>query len=98
MKVTLLNNADNSSLVASFITSVKGDLDSPVTSNFGNRVGEYRAQAQRIADEIDGDSADFERMRRIAKEIEETLGSISRLFQNFGHVSKEVCRLFRRFC
>lgn len=31
-------------LLTSFITSVRADLDSPVTSNFGSRVGEYSAQ------------------------------------------------------
>lgn len=31
-------------LLNSFISSVKADLDSPVTSNFGNRIAEYRAE------------------------------------------------------
>lgn len=31
-------------MLSSFTTSVKADLDSPVTSNFGNRIAEYRAE------------------------------------------------------
>lgn len=31
-------------LLSSFTTSVKADLDSPVTSNFGNRIAEYRSE------------------------------------------------------
>ena len=31
-------------LISSFLTTVKADLDSPVTSNFGSRIFEYRSQ------------------------------------------------------
>lgn len=31
-------------ILGSFISSVKADLDSPVTSNFGNRIAEYRSE------------------------------------------------------
>lgn len=31
-------------MLSSFTTSVKADLDSPVTSNFGNRIAEYRVE------------------------------------------------------
>lgn len=37
-------------LLTSFISSVKADLDSPVTSNFGTRIGEYRAQVNASLD------------------------------------------------
>ncbi|MCP9265137.1 GTP-ase activating protein for Arf containing protein [Dirofilaria immitis] len=57
-------------MLSSFTTSVKADLDSPVTSNFGNRIVEYRAEAQRIVDEADGYAMDFERLRKAAKRSE----------------------------
>ncbi|KAM3727659.1 ArfGAP with SH3 domain, ANK repeat and PH domain-containing protein [Dirofilaria immitis] len=77
-------------MLSSFTTSVKADLDSPVTSNFGNRIVEYRAEAQRIVDEADGYAMDFERLRKAAKEVEDTLVILTRHFLAFGQTAKEI--------
>uniref|UniRef100_A0A158QAB9 Arf-GAP domain-containing protein n=1 Tax=Enterobius vermicularis TaxID=51028 RepID=A0A158QAB9_ENTVE len=76
-------------LISSFLTTVKADLDSPVTSNFGSRIFEYRSQAQHIADELDGDVIYFDRIRRVSKEVENLLVSLSRQMSALGSVAKE---------
>ncbi|EJD74934.1 GTP-ase activating protein for Arf containing protein [Loa loa] len=77
-------------MLSSFTTSVKADLDSPVTSNFGNRIVEYRAEAQRIVEEAEGYTVDFERLRKAAKEVEDTLVILSRQLLAFGQTAKEI--------
>ncbi|VDK66770.1 unnamed protein product [Onchocerca ochengi] len=77
-------------MLSSFTTSVKADLDSPVTSNFGNRIVEYRAEAQQIVEEADGYAVDFERLRKVAKEVEDTLVILTRQFLAFGQAAKEI--------
>ncbi|VDO30144.1 unnamed protein product [Onchocerca flexuosa] len=77
-------------MLSSFTTSVKADLDSPVTSNFGNRIVEYRAEAQQIVEEADGYAVDFERLRKVAKEVEDTLVILTRQLLAFGQAAKEI--------
>ncbi|CAG9530450.1 unnamed protein product [Cercopithifilaria johnstoni] len=77
-------------MLSSFTTSVKADLDSPVTSNFGNRIAEYRAEAQRIVEEAEGYTGDFERLRKVAKEVEDTLVILTRQLLTFGQAAKEI--------
>ncbi|VDN08528.1 unnamed protein product [Thelazia callipaeda] len=77
-------------MLNSFTTSMKADLDSPVTSNFGNRVMEYRADAQRIVEETESHIVDMERLRKIGKDVEEALSSLSKHFVAFGQAAKEI--------
>lgn len=35
-------------LISQFVTSVKSDIDSPITSNFGNRIADYKSQVGRF--------------------------------------------------
>ncbi|VDM32617.1 unnamed protein product [Toxocara canis] len=83
------NNGSNG-LLASFITSVRADLDSPVTSNFGNRIAEYRNQAQHLSEQIEGDAAEFERLRRISKDLEDAMNTVAKQLLAFAQVAKEV--------
>uniref|UniRef100_A0A158Q8I3 PH domain-containing protein n=1 Tax=Elaeophora elaphi TaxID=1147741 RepID=A0A158Q8I3_9BILA len=78
------------SMLSSFTASVKADLDSPVTSNFGNRIAEYRAEAHRIVEEAEGYTGDFERLRKVAKEVEDTLVILARQLLTFGQTAKEI--------
>ncbi|VDN91236.1 unnamed protein product [Brugia pahangi] len=77
-------------MLSSFTTSVKADLDSPVTSNFGNRIAEYRVEAQRIVEETEGYTVDFERLRKVSKEVEDTLVILVRQLLAFGQAAKEI--------
>nr|CRZ22109.1 Bm8154 [Brugia malayi] len=77
-------------MLSSFTTSVKADLDSPVTSNFGNRIAEYRVEAQRIVEETEGYTVDFERLRKASKEVEDTLVILVRQLLAFGQAAKEI--------
>ncbi|VDK76715.1 unnamed protein product [Litomosoides sigmodontis] len=77
-------------MLSSFTTSMKADLDSPVTSNFGNRIAEYRVEAQRIVEEAEGYTGDFERLRKVAKEVEDTLVILTRQLLTFGQTAKEI--------
>uniref|UniRef100_A0A915PJS0 Uncharacterized protein n=1 Tax=Setaria digitata TaxID=48799 RepID=A0A915PJS0_9BILA len=88
----IVNESEGSygAMLSSFTTSVKADLDSPVTSNFGNRIVEYRAEAQRIVDEAEGYVVDFERLRKVAKEVEDTLVNLTRQLLVFGQTAKEI--------
>lgn len=77
-------------LVATFIASVRSDLDSPITSNFGSKINDYRIQAQRITDEIDADACYFERMRRISRDVETAMTTVSKQILAFCVVTKEL--------
>uniref|UniRef100_A0A914ZD14 Uncharacterized protein n=1 Tax=Parascaris univalens TaxID=6257 RepID=A0A914ZD14_PARUN len=77
-------------LLRSFINSVKADLDSPVTSNFGSRIGEYRAQVQQIAEQFEGDITEFERLRRISKDVEDAMNTLAKQLLAFAQISKEL--------
>uniref|UniRef100_F1KRU5 Arf-GAP with SH3 domain, ANK repeat and PH domain-containing protein 1 n=1 Tax=Ascaris suum TaxID=6253 RepID=F1KRU5_ASCSU len=77
-------------LLTSFINSVKADLDSPVTSNFGTRIGEYRAQVQQIAEQFEGDVTEFERLRRISKDVEDAMNTLAKQLLAFAQIAKEL--------
>ncbi|VDN36423.1 unnamed protein product [Gongylonema pulchrum] len=89
MSVVASSDGGYDALLGSFITSVRADLDSPITSTFGSRIAEYRIEAQRIVAEVDGYSVDCERMRKLAKEVEETQANLAKQLLAFGQAAKE---------
>ncbi|VDK64830.1 unnamed protein product [Gongylonema pulchrum] len=44
MSVVASSDGGYDALLGSFITSVRADLDSPITSTFGSRIAEYRIE------------------------------------------------------
>ncbi|VDK17663.1 unnamed protein product, partial [Anisakis simplex] len=89
MASTSHNNCTDN-LISSFTASLKSDLDSPVTSNFGNHIADYHTQVQNIAEQIENDASEFERLRKISKDIEDGIGTLAKQLNAFAQVSKEL--------
>uniref|UniRef100_A0A914XGA2 BAR domain-containing protein n=1 Tax=Plectus sambesii TaxID=2011161 RepID=A0A914XGA2_9BILA len=76
--------------VEAFLEATKCDLDSPVTSNYGRKIVEYRDKAQVMADTLDGDTASLVRVRKAAKELHETTLLLQRQERELAAATREV--------
>lgn len=95
---SLPNNSGSSAeyYISLFLNAVRADLDSPVTSNFGNRINDYRSQTQRFVEEIEEDNVYFTPVRKISKDIESSLTTLSKQLDELGLVFRDLADKWRQ--
>jgi hypothetical protein len=77
-------------LLSSFIGATRADLDSPVTSNFGSRISDYRQRIDDIAMQLDMDRVEIERLRKGANELHSAIDNLRVHECAFADICKTV--------